>query len=166
MKNLLSLFILITFLSCAQEVTKENALEILQSKPTYNTFYFAPFHIGKAVLTGDNHKNPQAHITQKYGKLIDKGLVTVTITGTNSWRTSIMIKLTELGEKMCDQRRSDAEHAFVAVCKLKPIAIDTIIKVSTDSTECKYKIEQRDVTDFGEFLGYENGKVYNVKQIL
>lgn len=165
MKQLFLLTITILLFSCTATVTKEGAIEKLQALPAYNCYYYAPLHIGKAVLTGENHQNPEKYIAEKYGKLIDKGLIEVSINGSNAWRTSITISLTDAGASMSDPRRSDKEHAFVAVCKVRPTVIDTIITHSKDSVECKYHVEQQDITEFGEFLGYQNGKSYAVKHI-
>lgn len=165
MKKLLLLFLTLVFWGCQSKISEENALAKLQSLSQYNCYYYAPMHIGRAVLTGENHDNPDKYIASKYGKLIDKGLIKVTVNGKNAWRTSIDISLTDAAKSMCDGRRSDAEHAFVAVCKVRPITVDTVIVHAKDSVECKYVIQQSDVTDFGEFLGYQNGKTYNVKHI-
>lgn len=166
MNKILLFLISVTLFGCSKTVTNESALEKLQSLPQYQSYYYAPIHIGRAVLTGEHHTNPEKYIASKYGKLIDKGLITVTVNEKNSWRTAIDISLTDVAKGMCDSRRSDDEHVFMAVCKVVPIAIDTVIQHTKDSVECHYVVQQSEVTDFGEFLGYQNGKTYSVKHKL
>lgn len=166
MKKLLFITLSLIAISCSREVTKEDALTRISTMNQYQTMYFAPMHIGRQVLTGENHNAPQIFIDKTYGKLITEELVEVKTKERNAWRTVIHITLTEKGLSMTDPRRSDNEHAFVAVCKVVPVAIDTIIPLGQDSLTCHYVIQQQEITPFGETLGFEVDRKYKVTTVL
>lgn len=162
-KLILPLLTLVLLVACAQPLTPETALERLRALPEYQTMFFAPFHIGRVVLTSENHVGADKYISEKYGKLIADGLLTVEKKDKNAWRTVLQVSLTEAGMALCDPRRTDEEHAFVAVCRVAPMAVDTLMPVGEDSVMCKYQIQQREVTPFGLFLGFEEGKTFKTK---
>lgn len=162
MKRYCLLLLAVVLWSCGGEITKEDALSRVSSLAEYQTSFYAPMHVGRQVLTGENHKNSKGYIAKKYGSLVEQGLLEVEVKEDNAWRTVVELSVSEKGKGYLDPRRSDADHAYVAVCRVLPVQVDTLIVHSKDSVECKYVIQQSDITPFGEHLGFEDGLTYNV----
>lgn len=152
--------------SCAGEFTPEEALVTIASQSEFTDSFCAPLHIGREVLTAENHKDPKAYVESKYGVLVRAGLVKAEIGEKNSWRTVINVTLTDEGRKMVNQKRTDEhckvtgeDHVFyVAACRLAPEKMIKVDTVSSDTLRIDYLIVERDITPFGEFLGFVDGR--------
>ncbi|MFI3294693.1 MAG: hypothetical protein R3Y19_01590 [Rikenellaceae bacterium] len=161
--TLLTVVSLLSFASCGSDRTPDGVLGQLREMPEHRFMYYAPLHIGRCVLTGDDHLNSQAYIASHYGDLVDQGLLEVSQHEKNAWRTVINISLTEQGKGLLDANRSDEEHAFVAVCQLVPDSVLTIGELTIDTLICKYIATIQNVTPFGEFMNFETGKEYQLE---
>lgn len=151
--------------SCSRELTPETALEEIIRQDEFRMPYYAPMRIGELVLTGENHKDSKGYIRKHYGPLIDAGLVEVTAADHNTWRTVIDVQLSEKGRAMSDKRRSTDKEAYVQVCRMVPVRIDEFRTVSEGNViECTYSFEERDVTPFGAYKGFEAGRSYKDKR--
>lgn len=168
MKLFTTLLISLLLTSCAGPLTKEKATEQLSASSEFSTPFYAPLHIGKQILTADNHDNPQSFIKDKYGLLIDAELLEVKIEKSNSWRTTIHIGLTEKGRAMSDTRRADDEHVYVEVCRLMISSIDTLKPISQDGkvVECGFRFQEDNITPFGQHLGFQQGRTHSTKRTL
>lgn len=145
--------------SCNKELTQESALTQLQELPEFQTPFYAPFHIGREVLSGKDHENPQAYISQHLGKLTEAGLLQAKISDKNSWRTVLDIELTEAGIALTDPKRKTENGVYVQVCRVTPIEVTEMRVVEPDKkVEVDYLFAEGDVTPFGEHLEFGNGK--------
>lgn len=148
-------------MSCSRELTPEDALIAISEQPEFQVPYYAPIRVGEQVLTGDNHKNCEEYIRKHYGSLIDAGLLDVKQSDRNTWRTVIDVQLTLKGLAMSDTRRATEDEAFVQVCRMVPVRIDEFRTVTEKKViECTYVFEERDITPFGEYKGFQQGRTY------
>ncbi|MEG2755840.1 MAG: hypothetical protein RR931_04450 [Mucinivorans sp.] len=161
----ITILAIILLTACSEPMTKEDALAQLASQPEYNSYFYAPMEIGRTVLSGDDHKKSNEFIKSHYGPLTSQGLVEVELRGKNSWRTVIFVSLSPKGEQMSDPRRADSTHCYVAVCRLKPVAVDSLV-AKGDSTLCLYTIEQSELTPFGIHLGFKDKTQYHLQTML
>ena len=151
--------------SCSKELTPEEALKQIAAQDEFQMPYYAPMRIGEQVLTGDNHKNSGQYIRKHYGSLMDAGLVEVKTADRNSWRTVIDVQLTPKGRAMSDGRRTTKREAYVQVCRMVPVQIEELRTVSEDNViECSYLFEERDITPFGTYKGFQQGRSYKDKR--
>lgn len=151
--------------SCSRELTPEDALKQIVAQDEFQMPYYAPMRIGESVLTGDNHKNSQQYIRKHYGPLIDAGLVEVKNADRNTWRTVIDVQLTDKGKAMSDGRRTTEKEAYVQVCNMVPVKIEEFRTVSEGNViECTYWFEERDITPFGAYKGFQAGRSYKDKR--
>lgn len=151
--------------SCSRELTPEDALKQIVAQDEFQMPYYAPMRIGESVLTGDNHKNSQQYIRKHYGPLIDAGLVEVKNADRNTWRTVIDVQLTAKGKAMSDGRRTTQKEAYVQVCNMVPVKIEEFRTVSEGNViECTYWFEERDITPFGTYKGFQAGRSYKDKR--
>lgn len=164
--NKATLLLLSVFLAACGRMTGEDALEILSKKEVYNRPFYAPIHIGKQVATLEEGVSLESYIEERYGILLSDGLVKVDIQAKSSWRNVFVVSLTEKGKELCDRLRSDDEHAFVAVFRLVPVSVDTLIPLENDRVECRYTIEQKELTTFGKFLEFKEGDKYHLTDTL
>ena len=147
--------------SCSKELTPEEALISIVEQPEFQVPYFAPIRVGEQVLTGDNHKNSDEYIRKHYGSLIDAGLLEVKQSDRNTWRTVIDVQLTQKGLAMSDKRRATDDEAYVQVCRMVPVRIEEFRTVTENKViECTYVFEERDITPFGEYKGFQQGRSY------
>lgn len=154
---------------CAGEFSSDEAVQTIASRSEFKESFCAPLHIGHEVLTAENHKDPKGYVDSKYGKLITAGLIRAEIGEKNSWRTVINVQLTDQGRKMVNLARTDEhmevtgeDHVFyVAVCRLSPETVTKIDTVSSDTMSVNYLIVERDITPFGEFLGFVDGRSHS-----
>lgn len=147
--------------SCSKELTEKDALDKITAQEEFQNPYYAPMRVGEMVLTGNNYKNVDGYIQKHYGQLIQEGLLSVEQADRNSWRTVIDIQLTEKGLAMSDKRRGDQQKAYVAVCQMVPVKIDELRIVTEDKViECSYTFEEQDITPFGKFLKFQEGRSY------
>ena len=159
MKKAVLLFATVLLCGCAGELTTEIAMRKIEDCQEFNVPFYAPFNTGAENLTGENYKNPENYIRTNYGKLIDAGLITATVEDGNSWRKSLIIKLTYKGEEFVERNRSGEESLCVRVCRAKPLAIDSLIVIRENKeVEVWYTIVEDNVTLFGEYLGFVEGK--------
>ena len=156
--KLIKLFALISIMlasSCEGKISPENAMEHINNLPEYQTAFFAPINIGKVVITSDNNSKADDELHKKYQKLIDAGMVEVKKDSENVWRSAFNVVLTDKAKNMCDTRRSNDEIAYMPVCVMKPMKLISALE-NTDSTLlCQFVIAQKDITVFGEYLGFE-----------
>lgn len=163
------LFAALGLSSCAGEFSSDDALATIASEEEFEVAFCAPLHIGKEILTGDNYKDPKGYVERKYGELVRSGLVAAKIGEANSWRILVEVVLTEEGEKLLNRERTEAYQResgiddvfFVAVCNLVPEAPVEVKNLGGGDVQLDYRIVERDVTPFGKFLGYEDGKSYS-----
>ena len=154
-----------TLVSCSRELTPEDALGQIVEQAEFQMPYYAPMRVGEMVLTGDNHKNSRQYIRKHYGTLIDAGLVEVKNTDSNTWRTVIDVQLTTKGQAMSDSRRSPDKEAYVQVCRMVPVKIEEFRTVSEGNViECSYVFEEREITPFGAYQGFQQGRSYKDKR--
>lgn len=154
-------FSLGVMVSCSKELTPEEALISIVEQPEFQVPYFAPIRVGEQVLTGDNHKNSDEYIRKHYGSLIDAGLLEVKQSDRNTWRTVIDVQLTQKGLAMSDKRRATDDEAYVQVCRMVPVRIEEFRTVTENKViECTYVFEERDITPFGEYKGFQQGRSY------
>lgn len=148
--------------SCAdKELTPEYAFERIAERGEFRMPYYAPMRVGEQVLTRENHETYQQYIRKHYGALIDAGLVEVRATDRNSWRTVIDVRLTSKGEAMTDPRRTTPKEAYVQVCRMVPVRIEELRTVAEgEVVECAYLFEEREISPFGRFLGFQQGRTY------
>lgn len=165
MRKVLFLMLLSVLTACGP-MTKEDALDELSEKEVYNQYFFAPIHIGKQVAALDEGVSLDSYIEEHYGLLQSAGLIEIEILTRSSWRNVYSVSLTDKGKELCDKDKSDDEHAFVAVFKVVPVSVDTLIPLEDGRVECKYVIEQRDLTPFGTFLEFEQGRKYHLVDTL
>lgn len=150
---------LLTLLGCAGELTREKAIETLSAQTEFQEPFCAPLHLAPLVLTGENHTDPKAYVQNKYGALIDAGLVEAQLGGNNSWRTILRINLTEKGRALCDEKRTLDDMFCVQVCNLKIDSVLAFEPIGTgDTVLCRYRIVQQQLTPFGVHLGFMEGK--------
>lgn len=151
--------------SCAdRELTPEYAFERIAERGEFRMPYYAPMRVGEQVLTRDNHETYQQYIRKHYGALIDAGLVEVRAADRNSWRTVIDVRLTPKGEAMTDPRRKTPKEAYVQVCRMVPVRIEGLRTVAEgEVVECAYLFEEREISPFGRFLGFQQGRTYSDK---
>ncbi len=140
------------------EITSDRMLDRLRELPEHSTTYFYPLPIGEQMLTGDDHTKSNEYIQNKYGKLIEAGLVNVEIVQKNAWRTLINVSLSEAGLALSDASRSDSVYAYVAACKIVPDTVYSVREVTLDTIECNYGSSLQEVTPFGEYLEFTQGK--------
>lgn len=151
--------------SCSRELTPEEALKQIAAQDEFQMPYYAPMRIGELVLTGDNHKNSGQYIRKHYGSLMDAGLVEVKNADRNSWRTVIDVQLTPKGRAMSDGRRTTDREAYVQVCRMVPVKIEEFRTVSEGNViECSYVFEEREITPFGTYKGFREGRSYKDKR--
>lgn len=158
--------------SCAGAFSTDDALATIRAQEEFNTLFCAPIHIGNEVLTGENYKDPKGFVKQKYGKLVDKGLVTAQIGEKNSWRTLLNVMLTKEGEELLNTERTNAHQQstkednifFVGVCNLAPTKITKVDTLARDTIQVTYTITESDITPFGEFLGFTKGDTHTHKR--
>lgn len=151
--------------SCSKELTPEEALKQIAAQSEFQMPYYAPMRIGESVLTGDNHKNSRQYIRKHYGSLINAGLVDVRAADRNTWRTVIDVRLTAKGRAMSDARRSTEREAYVQVCRMVPVRIEEFRTVSEGNVvECVYVFEEREITSFGTYKGFQTGRSYRDKR--
>lgn len=149
------------FVSCSRELTPEYAFERISERGEFRMPYYAPMRIGEQVLTRENHENVQQYIRKHYGALIDAGLVEVKAADRNSWRTVLDVRLTPKGTAMSDPRRTSFKEAYVQVCRMVPVRIEELrTVVEGEVVECDYLFEERDISPFGVFLGFQLGRSY------
>lgn len=155
----------IVLTSCSSELTRQDALEQIASQEEFRKPYYAPMRIGELVLTGDNHKKSDQYIRKHYGKLIDAGLVTVECADRNSWRSVIDVQLTAKGKAMSDSRRNKPKEAYVQVCRMVPTQIEEFRTLSEGHIiECTYVFAEKEVTPFGHYQGFQDGRTYKDKR--
>ncbi len=165
-KVLATLLVAFSLSSCAGEFSVSDALATIASEDEFEVAFCAPLHIGREVLTGENFKDPKRYVERKYGELVRSGLVVAKIGEANSWRILVEVVLTEEGEKMLNRERTEAYQResgiddvfFVAVCNLVPEQPATVRDLGDSEVEMDYLIVEREVTPFGEFLGYADGR--------
>lgn len=156
---------LLAFASCSRELTPESALEQILAQGEFRMPYYAPMRIGESVLTGENHKDSEGYIRKHYGTLIDAGLVEVSVPERNTWRTVIDVQLSQKGLAMSDKRRSTDKEAYVQVCRMVPVEIDEFRTLSEGNIiECGYSFEEREITPFGAYKGFRQGRSYKDKR--
>lgn len=148
-------------ISCKSELTHETALAELAAQSEFQTPFYAPMHFGREILSGDDHKNPQAYLSGHLGKLIESGLVEAKIAESNSWRSVLVISLTEQGRLLSDPSRSDDEQIYVQVCRVTPTKIDSLRVITPDEeVEVSYTFTESEVTPFGEHMEFSNGRTH------
>lgn len=148
--------------SCSETLTNELIMEKLTQLTEYKTPFYAPFHIGSELLSGEDNANAQGYIDNHLGELVKAGLITVKISDKNSWRTTIKIDLTEAGKILSDPGRSTSENIYVQACRVAPCAIDSMVVVEPDKLiKVAYKFKVSDVTPFGTHLNFANGTTYS-----
>lgn len=155
--------------ACAGDFDTEKAIADIRSQSEFSHPLYAPLHLGLEVLTGENHINPDAYIKGKYATLLDAGLLAYNIKAKNSWRTLVELSLTEQASEMLDKVRTDdfQKHQgendifYVAVCNLKPENVLLVDTIAADTMSVKYQIVERDITPFGRYMGFEDGRVHN-----
>lgn len=153
------------FSSCSRELTQEDALAKIVEQDEFRMPYYAPMRVGELVLTGENHKGYKEYIRQHYGSLVDAGLVEVTAADRNTWRTVVDVQLTQKGRAMSDSRRAGDKEAYVQVCRMVPVKIEEFRTLSEGNIiECTYSFEEREVTPFGAFKGFQQGRSYKDKR--
>lgn len=159
--------------SCAGDFSPQHALNTIAGQTEFENSFCAPLHIGREVLTAEAHKSPNEYIMNKYGNLVKAGLIKVDVGEKNSWRTVINVTLTEGGRAMVNHTRTDKhfeatgeDHVFyVAVCDLVPEKAATVDTVSIDTVGLNYTIIERNITPFGSFLGFVDGRSHNHKRL-
>lgn len=151
--------------SCSRELKPEDALKQIAEQDEFQMPYYAPMRIGELVLTGDNHTNSRQYIRKHYGSLIDAGLVEVKNADRNTWRTVIDVQLTAKGKAMSDGRRMTDREAYVQVCRMVPVRIEEFRTVAEGNViECSYVFEEREITPFGMYKGFREGRSYKDKR--
>ncbi len=140
------------------EITSDSMLERLRELPEHSTIYYYPLPVGEQMLTGEDHTKSKEYIQNKYGKLIEAGLLNVEIVQKNAWRTLINVSLSEAGEEMSDPNRSDSVFAYVAACRIVPDTVYSVRELTLDTLECSYGTSLKEVTPFGEYLKFIEGK--------
>jgi len=158
----IAFLLIMSFLVGCGPMTKEDAMEKLSEKEVYNSYFYAPIHIGKQVAALDEGASLDTYIEEHYGLLQSAGLISIDILSRSSWRNVFAVSLTDKGRELCDKERSDNEHAFVAVFKVVPESVDTLIPLEDGRMECRYVIVQKDLTPFGEFLEFDEGRKYHL----
>ncbi|MDE6500022.1 MAG: hypothetical protein K2K83_04880 [Rikenella sp.] len=151
--------------ACSRELTPEYAFRQISEQGEFRMPYYAPMRIGEQVLTGENHKQSQQYVRKQFGSLIDAGLVEVKTTDRNMWRTVIDVQLTEKGRAMSDPRRAKDKEAYVQVCRMVPVRIEEFRTVAEGKVvECSYCFEEQDITPFGHYKGFKQGRSYKDKR--
>lgn len=154
---------------CAGEFEPEVALSQIGAQSEFGKPLYAPLHLGREILTGENHTNPDKYINAKYAVLLQAGLVGYNIKEKNSWRTLVELTLTEKANSMVDKARTDDFQAqsgendifYVAVCDLKPQSIIALDTIAADTIKMHYVIAEHGITPFGTFLGFEDNRTHN-----
>ncbi len=158
---LFGLIALGSLISCSKELTHKAALSEIASLPDFQKPYYAPMRIGEVVLTGANHQDTEAYIRTNYGILIGAELLTVREIERNSWRSVIDIQLTQRGLERSDPQRGNQKEAYVEVCRMVPIRVDSLRVLSQGQIiECDYTFAEQEITPFGVFRGFEQGREY------
>lgn len=165
------IFLAFAFLlaSCAGEFDSQTGLNDIASQSEFVTPLYAQLHLGREILTGDNHTSPDAYIKAKYAVLLDAGLINYTIKEKNSWRTLVELSLTDAATTMTDKARTAQFQAesgendifYVAVCNLRPQTVLSVDTVAKDTMRLCYQIAERDITPFGRYLDFEDGRTHN-----
>ncbi len=151
---------------CAGEFDSAEGLAEIQGLSEFNEPFSAPFKAGAEVLTDKWHENPQEYLKKEYSLLTQEGLIEAAIGEKNSWRTLVAVKLTPKGEEFLNEERSEVHNnsgaqdkvLYVAVCDLVPTKVVNIKPVGEDTVEMTYTIVEQNLTPFGTFLGFENGR--------
>ncbi len=152
--------------SCAGEFSSDDALNTIQSEDEFQTQFYAPIYLGSEILTDDNYNNPEGYIHEKYGEIVDAGLITTSVKAENSWRSVVNVTLTSRGKEMVDEdrteslrKRTDYDNAYyVAVCTLSPERILNVRPLQGDTMEVDYTIIERAITPFGRYLEFSEGR--------
>ena len=163
MRKIIIPFFLSLLFGCSSQLSGEDAIKLLRQSSAFTTPFFAPINVGQQVLTAENHKDPERFIREKYGRLVDAGLVQVDISESNSWRSVMSVNLTPAGFKMADMRRSDHDHIYVMVCTFEVDSVFNIEQVGKEKTvivQCCF--HDTKVTPFGQFLGFSEGNTYQI----
>lgn len=160
-KLLFYLAVCILTVGCKSELTKERAMEAIVACEEFQTPFYAPFHTGSEVLSGDKFKQSDKYIDEHLGKLIAAGLVSAKVKGSNSWRSVLEISLTEKGLQMTDTSRSDNNSKYVKACNVTVVSVDSIRTITPEQVmEVDFTFKEQDVTPFGEHLGLSNGRTH------
>lgn len=147
--------------ACSSELTQESALKQLQELPEFQQPFYAPFHIGREVLSGDDHKQADQYIRNHLGKMIDAQVVQCKAIDKNSWRTVIEITLSEKGRSLSDPNRSTSNQCYVQVCKVTPNQVTAIREIEPGKKmEVDYTFIESDITPFGEHLEFKDGRTH------
>lgn len=147
-------------LSCKSDLTSEQALSALQNLPEFNAPFYAPFHVGREVLSGDNHKRADEYIREHMGELLKSGVVQVKTLESNSWRTVIEVSLSEQGKALSDPSRATEEKLYVQVCRVKPIEVTQLKATgeSGDTIMVDYTFAESEITPFGKHLEFVDAR--------
>ncbi len=151
---------------CAGEFDAAEGLSQIQGLEEFNEPFSAPFKAGAEILTDKWFENPQSYLEEKYSLLTQAGLIEAAIGEKNSWRALVSVKLTQKGEEMLDVERTEIheksgaedDKIFVHVCDLRPEKIVKITPIGTDTVEMTYTIVEKNLTPFGEYLGFAQGR--------
>lgn len=167
MKPLLYLALL-AMVGCSAPIDRQTAIEKLRQLPEFQTPFYAPLHVGREVLTGDNHKNPDTFLAQRYGQLVDKGLIEAKIESKNSWRTVTQIALTDQGRRLEDPRRATDDRVYVQVCNFQIDSITQFELLDPDgkTARCRFIFSETDITPLGEFLGFSPGRQHTMTKTI
>lgn len=173
MRNILMAMAAATLLvGCAGNFEAETGLAQIASQGEFAHPLYAPLHLGREVLTGANHTDPKGYMDGKFRTLLDAGLIKYEIKEKNSWRTLVELSLTDKASKLVDgdrtakfQREQGEDDMFyVAVCSLVPQTIVGVDTLCSDTMCIRYNIEERDITPFGAFLGFQDGRTHAHKR--
>lgn len=146
---------------CKSELTKESAMEAIVACEEFKEPFYAPFHTGSEVLSGDKFKNSNRYIEDHLGPLIQSGLVNAKIKSSNSWRSVLEITLTEKGLEMADTSRSTKQNKYVRACTVVVLSVDSIRTITADQVlEVDFTFKEQDVTPFGQHLGLVEGRTH------
>ncbi|MFI3298247.1 MAG: hypothetical protein R3Y49_00450 [Rikenellaceae bacterium] len=165
-KFLVSLLGVFLLSSCTGEFDSTDALMDIQSLEEFSVPFCAPLHVGEEVVTGEWYKNPEGYVKDKYGALLDAGLVESLVKAKNSWRALVSVKLTPKGEELFNKKRTeqyrseggDDDVYFVQVCTLVPEKVLSVKELGDDRVELTYSIMERGLTPFGVFLDFAEGR--------
>lgn len=160
LKNITIALFSLFLASCAGELSRDEALKIIADQDEFQMPVYAPLHLAPEVLTGENQKEPQKYIDNKFGQLIDQGLIVARLGGSNSWRTILTMELTEKGRAMDDPSRTEDDMFYVQTCKAVADSIIELTTLGKDTILCHYQITQRNITPFGEYLGFAEGRTH------
>ncbi|MEG0655808.1 MAG: hypothetical protein RR465_02150 [Mucinivorans sp.] len=153
-KNVIFALFTIFLVACAGELTPQEARETLALQEEFTSPFYAPIHLAPQVLTGENHTDPKAFIRRKYGKLIDTGLIEAKLGSSNSWRTILKLEMTDKGQALVNKERSLDDMYYVQACRIAVDSVLCLTPVGSDTILCRYQLSQKDLTPFGEYLGF------------